>query len=193
MAGYSQAERDKIISIFPDLADDEHFEVTSDEDALYNCIGFALGFNDIWVALGRPDDIPWYWWPKEVPFDRTPESLIKTFEYFGFNKCDALDSGDYIKGYDKVALYQYNGQWTHAARVIGNQLLHSKLGLTHDIHHSPGLFLFRANPQEASYGTIYQYMIRKQADSHISKDKKPSPSGKMWYHCRLVYAMIPPI
>lgn len=193
MARYSQAERDKIIGIFPDLAFDSHFKVTSDENPMYNCIGFALGFNDIWVANGRPDDVPWYWWPKDVPFNSAPESLIKTFEYFGFEKCEAADKGEFLAGYDKVALYQYNGKWTHAAKVIGDQILHSKLGLTHDIHHSAGLSLYKTIPQDQSYGTIYQYMMRRVEDSHISVDKKPLPSGKMWYKGQLIYAMIPPV
>lgn len=172
MAKYSQAEKDKISNIFLDLKDDE-FEITSDSTPIYNCIGFAIGFMDVWVALGHPMKIPWFWWPETVPFSQDKDALIQTFEYFGFEKCD----DDSIEmGWDKVALYGNDSQWLHAARIIGPDLYHSKLGCGHDIHHKGDKSLLERTLKPAdSYGKVYQYMKRKTSDAHITNDKRPKP------------------
>ena len=175
MAKYTQAEKDSISRIFLDLKDDD-FDITSDDTPIYNCIGFAIGFTDVWVALGHPTRIPWFWWPETVPFSSDKDALVKTFEYFGFIKCD----DDQIElGWDKVALYGDDVQWLHAAKVIGPNLYHSKLGCGHDIHHKGDKDLLqRTRRPDDSYGKVYQYMKRKTEDAHITNDKKPIP-GRM--------------
>lgn len=170
MAGNTKVERDFCISCFPELARDSAFKVTSDEDDHYNCIGFAIGYNDLWIAIGR-DNIPWFWWPDSVPYNREPNSLVKTFMYFGFEEC-ADDKME--EGYDKVALYSKNGFWTHAARIIGNGLYHSKLGESFDILHSPGNVMDQTVDPRISYGKPFAYMKRKVSDRHLLIAKKPT-------------------
>lgn len=186
MAGFTQGERDYYISIFPDLALDGSYDVTSPDDKTYNCIGFAIGFKNVWVSTGR--DIPWFWWPPTVPLNTNPDSLKQTFVYFGFEEC-----GDDVceDGYDKVVLYEKEGMWKHAARVIGDNLYHSKLGEGHDIHHRGGDVLNKASKPEYSYGKPYAYMRRKKEDNHITEDKRPQV-GKIKHKDGRVFCFMVP-
>lgn len=131
----------------------------------YNCIGWALGINDVWVGLDHPVNYAWTWWPNDVPCDEHKDSLIALFEYFGFSKCsDCLLE----QGFDKVALYADSNGWTHAARVIGDNVLHSKIGTAWDIHHSGG-----STFDNTDYGCIYVYMKRPVSDRYLSEINKP--------------------
>ncbi len=169
MAGNTQSERDFCINIFPDLEDDGSFIVSSDHNWFYNCIAFAIGYNDIWISIGR-EHIPWFWWPDSAPYDLNPDSLIKVFEYFGFQLCtnDLIESD-----YDKVALYVKDGKWTHAARVIDNGVYHSKLGECYDINHRSGDVLNRANKPNDSYGAPFVFMRRHVSDRGLLITQKP--------------------
>ena len=169
MAGNTQAERDFCIAHFPELGNDIVFKVTSDPDVKYNCIGFAIGFNDIWVAP-FPRRVPWFWWPACVPFDEQPNSLIQTFEYFGFEVCD----NDFVEaGFDKVALYSHVGKWTHAARIIGDGVYHSKLGESYDILHRRGDVMEQSTNPDESYGKPFVFMRRKLEDRQLLIDRRP--------------------
>lgn len=183
MAGNTKDERDFCINLFPDLGTDNYFRVNSDCDYRYNCIGFAIGYTDIWVApfprkIPTKDDIslriiPWFWWPNVVPFDENPCSLVRTFEYFGFETCD----DDSIEpNYDKVALYSHMGKWTHAARIIDEGVYHSKLGECFDIIHRKGNVLEQTTNPMDSYGKPFVFMRRKKADQSILSTKRP-PMG----------------
>ena len=102
MAKYTQQDRRTIINWFPALRKDPNFEITSDCTPAYNCIGWALGMNDVWVGIYNPANYAWSWWPKEVRCDENKESLVELFLYFGFEISDNNLPED---GYDKVALY----------------------------------------------------------------------------------------
>lgn len=176
MAGNTKDERDFCINAFPDLAGDSSFVVTSDCDLLYNCIGFAIGYQDLWVSISR-DNIPWFWWPDTAPYDDLQNSLVKTFEYFGFEICS---SDNQEADYEKVALYAKDGRWKHAARIIGPNLYHSKLGEAFDIHHRSGDVLNRAQNPNDSYGIPFAFMRRKISDKSLLIVKKPR-FGKIIY------------
>lgn len=121
--------------------------------------------NDVWVGLYHPYNFAWSWWPEGVPYDENRESLVALFEYFGF---ESSDNNVLEDGYDKVALYADEEGWTHAARVISNNTLHSKIGTAWDIHHSDNdLFA------ETEYGSIFTYMKRPIADRYLTDIKKP--------------------
>lgn len=154
-----------MISMCQSLGKDTSFLLTSDCTPLYNCIGFAMGMHDVCVALGNPANIPWCWWPPTAHFDMKPKSLVEAFEYFGFTEC--ID-GKVEVDYDKVALYEKNGEWTHAAIVETEDLYHSKMGIWWDIVHRSGdLF------HDEGYGDIFTFMKRLKSDRHITIDKKP--------------------
>ena len=120
--------------------DDCDFVITSPSTWVYNCIAFAMGSQDIWVASSHPKHGFYAWWPPTVNRDSKPQSLIDAFKYLGFEICDDINMED---GFDKVVLYRKlreNGDytWTHAARVLSCNRLHSKLGACHDVHHRAG-------------------------------------------------------
>lgn len=157
---------------------DANLLVTSPEDPVYNCIAFAMGSKDMWVATGHllPD---WgAWWPAGVAKDLSPESLIAAFEALGFEKCDNILPED---GYDKVVLYQkYDDTfkrviWTHAAKVIGEHRLHSKFGRSYDAQHNDGNIF-----EGYVYGTEYAYMRRPVEKRNLTEDLLPKHSHYMY-------------
>ncbi len=158
-----------IYSFGQKLAVDRNFKLTSEPTYKYNCIAFAMGMDDRWVDTL---DVPWHWWPP-VQKDETPESLVKAFEYLGFEKCDMDDS--MADEYDKVVLYKGSIEWLHAARVVGENVYHSKFGENCDGTHSGGDILL------AKYGLPYQVMRRLKTDAHLTDDRK----GPFVGHSRL--------
>ena len=165
MAKYSKQDCNTLIGWFPMLAHDANFEITSDCTPAYNCIGWALGMNDVWIGLYHPSNFAWSWWPEGVACNEKTESLVALFEYFGFAQSDNASPEE---GYDKVALYADEEGWTHAARIIAKNVLHSKIGTAWDIHHSGG-HLF----DSTEYGKIFAYMKRPIADRYLTDIKKP--------------------
>lgn len=163
-------EQIKFILAFPALAKDAFFCITSPATPIYNCIAFAMGFNDRWVD--NRTDIPGHWWPPECECDNSPNSLIAAFKYMRFIECDDESPED---GFDKVALYMLDehidpisgvlipAQWTHAAKVLSNNEFHSKMGEENDIHHSAGAVF-----AGTCYGRIYQFMKRPIGDRSFS-------------------------
>lgn len=146
--------------------DGSKWDLTSDPNSLYNCIGFAMGMNDVCVALVHPQKLFWCWWPPTAHPDLNPKSLIEAFEYFGFTVCP---DGKIEPGYDKVALYEKDGNWQHAAIIEEENLYHSKMGVWWDIVHRGGdLF------HDDSYGDIYAYMKRPIADRGLTQKLKPN-------------------
>mgnify|MGYP006936034358 CR=1 FL=1 len=90
----------------------------------------------------------------------------------GFEKCE---NGNTEEGYDKVALYRVRPfqdpetdewideyGWTHAARVIQDNVYHSKIGPSFDIYHRSGDVF-----EGTDYGEIYQYMRRPENKREI--------------------------
>ena len=158
----------------PALEHDGHFHISSEATTEYNCIAWAMGFNDRWV-----DHIPGdgknlkKWWPEGVPRDFHPDCLIKAFEAVGF-ECCSDDSTE--EGYEKVALFKmepfycridpytilkFPVAWTHAAKVLSQDTYHSKMGPLFDIYHGSGDVL------QSSYGKIFQFMRRRVEDKKI--------------------------
>lgn len=160
----TEENRRKLIAVFPNLEDERDvFHIKSPETGSYNCIAWAMGFDDRWVdyILDRPKK----WWPKEVNMDWHPDSLIKAFCAVGFEQCE---DDKCEEEYDKVALYKVrpyfeplSGKWidewgwAHAAKVVGEGRYHSKIGESFDIYHRNGNVF-----EGTSYGIIYCFMRR---------------------------------
>lgn len=165
-----------LISGFSELAADPSFKINSPESKEYNCIAWAMGFDDRWVDPEDADYIHKKWWPEGVERSLEPEVLISAFKKLGFERCE---DGCYVSDFDKVALYKgryYNKLtglfeekivWTHAAKIVGNNLYHSKIGESFDIYHS-GRDLFRGT----MYGTVYSYMQRSKANRIYTEKEK---------------------
>jgi len=175
----TQENRERLIGAFPKLEDeDDIFHIESPETSGYNCIAWAMGFDDRWVDYIL--DSPKKWWPAGVSRDWHTDSLIAAFEAVGFEKCG---DGKTEEGYDKVALYRVRPfqdpltdesidayGWTHAARVIQENVFHSKIGQSFDIYHRSGDVF-----EGTDYGEIYQYMRRpiskKEIVEHIKVEE----------------------
>lgn len=155
MAFDTAINRFLMMSIFPDLKNDNNFKLLSDRDDTYNCIAWAMGYNDRWVDI---EDSPGHWWPNGVSKDMSPQSLIDAFCAEGFEISDNADPED---GYYKAVLYKSNflGNWTHAARILTSEIEYSKFGKLWDGLHSHNVlsntgFLYSSS----SYGEAFAYM-----------------------------------
>lgn len=171
MALNTSVNRSFLISVFPDLAGDTNFKILSDRTQEYNCIAWAMGYDDRWVD---PYLVPGHWWPMGVERNLATESLIKAFQSEGFELSDNDMEED---GYAKVVLYKKENinEWTHAARIVSDEVEYSKFGNAWDGHHSHNVLCKTSKGQESlSYGVAYAYM-RKRVDILPSKNI----SGKM--------------
>jgi hypothetical protein len=147
------------------LERDVNFHLTSPFTYLYNCIAYAMGMQDRWVDSA---DLPWHWWPP-VHKGMTETDLIEAFRFFGFEECGMDDSLD--ADYDKVALYCNADGWTHAARVVGDGVYHSKFGASYNGTHSNGDVL------QAQYGKPFVIMRRPKTEAHLTDDRKGTAPG----------------
>lgn len=142
------------------LKNDPNFYLNSAPTFEYNCIAFAMGMVDRWVDTAL---IPWHWWPP-VEKGMTPEHLKNAFIYFGFKECGLDDQIE--EEYDKVALYEKDNKWTHAARIVAEGVYHSKFGANYDGLHSRGDVL------KLKYGHVYLIMKRLKSESHLTNENK---------------------
>lgn len=164
-------ELKQMLSAFPRLKTDSFFTVTSCASSVYNCVAWAMGLSDRWVSP-NPAFAPGIWWPQCVNRSSSIESLIEAFECMGFCECaDDLPE----TGFDKVALYKNpkNNEWTHAARVLSENVYHSKIGSNCDIHHGKQSF------NETQYGKICVYMKRATSDRRISEELMNEAEGEI--------------
>lgn len=137
---------------FPNMRADG-FEKTSDPDVNYNCIAWAVGITNVWLA---DDEDANYFWPVERMGGRV-EGLIALFTYHGYTVCKhSLQE----HGFEKVALYAgQDGKWTHAARQLHDGRWTTKDGCYADIAH--------ATPECVCphYGRVHCYMKRSSSSS----------------------------
>lgn len=150
------------------LKRDSNFCLKSPATYQYNCIAFAMGMQDRWVDTGN---LPWHWWPPAVEKGMTVAHLVKAFQYFGFEDCGMDESMD--EKYDKIAIYQNNECWTHAARIVADGIYHSKFGASYDGIHSCGDVL------QAQYGTVVIVMRRLKADACLTEKLKDIAPGEI--------------
>jgi hypothetical protein len=133
--------------LWPNLVS-EGYEVKSIQTWRYNCIAFAA------------DDPSLTWWPSPQedvywPIERREVSLacfVEAFESIGYQKCEAgLESG-----FEKVAIYMFEGEPSHAAKQLPDGRWKSKLGGLEDIEHNT----VKAVEDDCCYGRAVQYMKR---------------------------------
>lgn len=149
------------------LRSDPNFHLTSNCTFEYNCIAFAMGMTDRWVDIAYH---PWHWWPP-VEKGQTKDHLKNAFIYFGFEECgldDAIETD-----YDKVALYEKDDKWTHAAKIVAEGIYHSKFGASFDGEHS------RGNVLRLKYGEVYLIMKRLKTEAYLTNDRKGTAPGEI--------------
>lgn len=157
MALNTPTNRSLLTTIFPDLAKDCNFKILSERTPVYNCIAWAMGYNDRWVS---PFAYAGYWWPDGALKSMIPDALIQAFQVEGF---EITDNCRVEEGFSKVVLYrnQEGSQWTHAARIVADGVEYSKFGESFDGQHSHEM-LFRTGVghSDKSYGKAFAYMKR---------------------------------
>lgn len=165
----SSINRLGLIKIFPDLKDDVNFRILSDCTPIYNCIAWAMGYEDRWVDIEQK---PGHWWPDGVQRDLNPESLIEAFKAEGFElTSDFMPEDEYLK----VVLYKNkHEEWTHAARIVSAEIEHSKFGAMWDGQHSHDVLDRVGEGCSFTYGVAYAYMKRK-----IEMPPSLLPTGKI--------------
>jgi len=131
---------------FPYLRN-EGFTVVDSPSDTYNCISYAAGDTSQWWAHvpGR------YWLPSATRSDRIA-SLREVFTGLGYEQCDDSHIED---DYQKVALYEIQGVWTHAAVQMPNGAWRSKMGEGPVIEHQ--------SPESLAggmYGNVHCFMRR---------------------------------
>lgn len=146
----------QLIEQFPRLASDNHFKITSPIDPNYNCISWAMRYQDRWTS---PTEYPYvldgvtYWWPAGAKTGQHISCLVDAFIKEGFELCDDdLFDEEYLK----IALYfnpKNHDNWTHAARQLRSGIWASKLGCLFDIEHGTPYTI-----ESNVYGKVYCIM-----------------------------------
>jgi hypothetical protein len=113
---------------FPNLRNST-YQICSPETRDYNCIGWAVGRNDLFMW---PDKYNQMFWPLLCPREETIDAFIAAFRFFGYEPCE---NDHQEEGFDKIALYAQEGKPKHAARQLANGRWTSKLGQNVDIEH----------------------------------------------------------
>ena len=140
-----------IAQAFPRLSG-EGYEIVGESSKRYNCIAYAANdTNDWWDIIGKR------YWPDYATRSDRMESLIEVFTGMGYQRCQdsSLESG-----YEKVALYEEQGEWKHAALQTPNGRWRSKMG--------PGPVIEHLNPESLSdgvYGNPTIYMRRSASET----------------------------
>jgi len=126
----------------------EGYEVKSIQTRRYNCIAFAA------------DDPSQTWWPQPEqdvywPISKreiTVECFVEAFESLGYAKCES----GMEDGFEKVAIYSFEGEPSHAAKQLPDGRWKSKLGDLEDIVHNT----VKAVEDDCLYGSVVVYMKR---------------------------------
>ena len=108
-----------LIAAFPKLAS-EGFEIVGEPTTEYNCRAYAAGNTGDWWW---PDGTNY--WPPWATLDDRIDSLQEAFVGIGYELCD---DGHFDEDYRKVALYEVEGKFQHAAAQMPNGAWRSKMG-----------------------------------------------------------------
>jgi hypothetical protein len=143
--------RDDIEGMCPNLRTSV-YRVTSEATPHYNCTAWAAGDTSRWwQPIG---DEQFYHWPTDVPRDLSPVSYVRLFELQGYEVCD---SSDMELGFEKVAIYVQDDEFSHVARQVETGLWTSKLGELEDIEHAT-----LADLEGDYYGTVSHILRRRR-------------------------------
>lgn len=118
---------------FPNLVHRNN-SITSEPDDAYNCIGWAADPMDNlrwWSPIQQPQ--PRVFWPEGVSRGRGIESFVDALKTVGYIECVKADIED---GFEKIAIFEKYGKFTHVARQLRNGKWTSKLGEDEDIQHN---------------------------------------------------------
>ena len=140
---------------FPRLTSEE-FKTIDQASDRYNCIAYAAGDITNWWW---PDGIDY--WPRWATMNNKIESLKEVFAGLKYEQCD---DGNFEEGYEKVALYENNGRFEHAALQTPSGRWRSKMGRGPLIEH-----LSPESLSDGEYGSPSIYMRRSATHSATSE------------------------
>lgn len=136
---------------FPNLTI-EGFEIVEQASDRYNCIAFAAGDISKWWDHNEDN-----YWPSSTARSDRIKSLKEVFAGLGFEQCH---DSSLKSGYEKVALYEEQGVWKHAALQTAAGRWRSKMGQGPVIEHrSP------ASLSDGVYGNPTIYMRRATSET----------------------------
>ncbi len=145
--------KEDIEAAFPALRPGS-YRVTSLETPRYNCVAWAASDDSRWWQPLL--DEPWCYWLDGVPRDFTSESYVRLFEAQGFEACESADPED---GWEKIAIYTVNGEFSHVARQLEAGHWSSKLGEWEDIEHS-----MLSDLEGVYYGSVSYILSRRRQE-----------------------------
>lgn len=139
-------------AVFPLLLGTGYSEESPVND-VYNCIAFSFGDMQNWWWPKRGYGI---YWPPGFPLADDVSVLVRIYEIHGYSIC--LD-GLHELGFEKVAIYEIQGKFKHAARQLATGRWASKLGEEQDIEHELPEHL-----NSTPYGVATIFMRRDRPD-----------------------------
>ena len=145
----------ELYAAFPQLINDADFKVTSPLSPNYNCIAWALHYDDRWMWPGGVEAKNldgFHYWPDGVEDNEDVTSFIEAFQLKDYKVCDKWE---HEEGYRRIALYVKEGttECTHAARELSSGKWTSKLGKDKDIQHGTPFSI-----EGPTYGKVYCFM-----------------------------------
>ena len=140
-----------MLASLPDFPNsyNEPFLVTSPETWRYNCIAWAFGDDQRWYwPVGHPN----FYWPPNIRRQLDMQSFIELYQLVGYTVCA---NGNLEIGVEKIAIFQLNGDPSHAARQLSNGNWTSKMGPWHDVEHT-----LNSMNNSVGYGDVTVFMSR---------------------------------
>jgi hypothetical protein len=147
--------KELLLDIFPKLAQDKNFKITSKSSDDYNCIAWAYNIDDKWMWPNTGQNFfldGVHYWPSDEILDCDVSHFIKAFELHGYRVCEFCN---FDPQYRKIVLYVKDNstECTHAAREKENGFWTSKLGRSVDIQHETPYTI-----ESNYYGKVFCFM-----------------------------------
>lgn len=136
-------------SKFPNLHQGQYV-VTSPRTPFYNCLAWAAGESTRWWEPGA-------YWPSLDVSGSILDAVVRVFSARGFAQCQSEAAEP---GFEKIAIYVANGEFTHIARQLSDGSWTSKLGNLEDISHQSLQALTGSD-----YGVVHSVWRRQSAPS----------------------------
>lgn len=145
--------RSQIKANFPDFVEGDSFEFTSPVDLNYNCLGWALSYDNRYLDRGNG-----CYWPWEDASEETAEGWARVCEHHQFRILSDPNTS-FVPGIEKIAILRNDAGELHAARQSSEGKWKSKLGAWGpDIDHNDLAGL------ETTYGKVVIVLQKPRPD-----------------------------
>ena len=141
----------RVPRMFPQLVEGVTFEFTSEVSYNYNCLSWALSYEDKYLEDGKG-----CYWPWKHISDSTVEGWVQVCEIHGFTT--AITS-DFQPGYEKIAIFENEEGVSHACRQNSVGKWKSKLGAW-----GPDIDHHALETLEEQYGKVVWLLQKRRPD-----------------------------